>query len=71
MFTTGYFALNLEETVRLHSLVSSEPVYYYLFSYRGSLSLSSKFGDAIRDYGKNIFSISNSATYIVVIYIIS
>lgn len=40
-----------DETIRHHLNYVKTPVYYYLFGYRGTNSLTEIFGDKIQDYG--------------------
>lgn len=51
MYTDAWFYIAADEAVRDHLKLLSAPVYYYLFSYRGSVSFSKIFGDPIHDYG--------------------
>jgi hypothetical protein len=52
MFTDGWFLHGTDEAVSLHSQTSPAPVFYYYFTYRGSNSHSTIFGDATRNYGE-------------------
>lgn len=36
---------------KLHARYSNQPVYSFLFGYRGSVSLTTLFGDSSYDYG--------------------
>ncbi|PSN42538.1 hypothetical protein C0J52_03840 [Blattella germanica] len=51
LFTDAWFLHGADQAVRLHSEMGSAPIYYYYFTYRGSRSLSTVFGDSTRDYG--------------------
>jgi len=51
MYSDVIFLIGADGTVRLHSKHSSQPVYYYLFGYRGTESHSKLFGDAGHNYG--------------------
>ncbi|KAF2896699.1 hypothetical protein ILUMI_09475, partial [Ignelater luminosus] len=51
MYTDGLFLWGLDATVRLHFKYSNQPVYQYLFGYRGSTSYSKLFGDPLHNYG--------------------
>ncbi|XP_069694783.1 uncharacterized protein [Periplaneta americana] len=51
MFTDGWFLHGADRAVELHSAEASAPVYYYYFTYRGSNTFTTIFGDASRDYG--------------------
>ncbi|XP_049862978.1 venom carboxylesterase-6-like [Schistocerca gregaria] len=66
MYTDGLFLWNVDETVRLHSLINSEPIYYYVFSYRGTRSFCGNPGKDSLDFGachgdelQYIFSMDN------------
>ncbi|KAF2902141.1 hypothetical protein ILUMI_04049 [Ignelater luminosus] len=51
MLTDGNYLLAANEAVRLHLRYTHQPVYFYVFGYRGSVSFSSIFGDPLNDYG--------------------
>lgn len=51
MHTDGNYLLAANEAVRLHLRYTHQPVYFYVFGYRGSVSFSSIFGDPLNDYG--------------------
>lgn len=52
MYTDGWFLAAIGESIRYHMKHVNTPVYYYLFSYRGTTSLTGIFGDRVNDYGK-------------------
>jgi len=49
--TDGYFASPQNAAVNLHTKYSKQPVYYFLFGYRGTKSFTPFFGDSSHDYG--------------------
>ncbi|XP_069696467.1 esterase E4-like [Periplaneta americana] len=51
LVTDSWFLRGIDKAVKLHSVVSTAPVYYYCFSYRGNTSFSSFYGDETREYG--------------------
>ncbi|KAF7269615.1 hypothetical protein GWI33_017341 [Rhynchophorus ferrugineus] len=51
MYTDGWFLNCADEAVRLHKNHTQHPVYYYLFSHRGSASFTEIFGGGEEDYG--------------------
>lgn len=51
MYTDGWFMAAAAESIRYHMKYINTPVYYYLFGYRGTTSLTGIFGDRINDYG--------------------
>ncbi|XP_069696406.1 venom carboxylesterase-6-like isoform X2 [Periplaneta americana] len=51
MFTDGWFLHGADHAVELHSAKAAAPVYYYYFTYRGSNTFTSIFGDTSREYG--------------------
>lgn len=51
MYTDGWFMAGTDEMIRYYLKYVKAPVYYYLFGYRGTTSLSRIFGDPINDYG--------------------
>ncbi|KAF2902140.1 hypothetical protein ILUMI_04048 [Ignelater luminosus] len=51
MFTDGWFLLPEDAAVRLHTKYTKQPVYYFLFGYRGKASFGTGFGDPNYDYG--------------------
>jgi carboxylesterase type B len=51
MYTDAWFYIAADEAVRDHLQLSSSPIYYYYFAYRGSASFSRIFGDETEDYG--------------------
>lgn len=64
MITDAIFHYPQRVTSQLHAKYSKQPVYFYLFGYRGSVSFSTLFGDKEHDYGvchgdDILYSISN------------
>ncbi|KAL0277569.1 UNVERIFIED_CONTAM: hypothetical protein PYX00_004807 [Menopon gallinae] len=51
LYTDAWFLAGADEAVRLSYEYAKAPVYYYYFSYRGSASFSSIFGDVKQDMG--------------------
>ncbi|XP_067005845.2 esterase E4 [Anabrus simplex] len=51
LYTDCEFLHCADQAMRRIAFSSTVPVYYYLFSYRGTASYSSVFGDKTRDYG--------------------
>ncbi|XP_033212485.1 venom carboxylesterase-6-like [Belonocnema kinseyi] len=51
MFTDPWISMPADNSLKYHLEFSSSPVYYCLFAYKGSSSLSKIFGDEKRDYG--------------------
>lgn len=51
LYTDSYFLHCADEAMRLQAVSSTVPVYYYLFSYRGTSSFTTLFGDQTRDFG--------------------
>ena len=52
MFTDGWFLQGADQAVSLHATGSAAPVFYYYFTYRGSISYSTIFGEAAINYGE-------------------
>lgn len=52
MYTDNWFLLGAHEAIKLHLKYGNQPIYYYLFGYRGVISFSAAFGDPVNDYGK-------------------
>nr|CAD7198129.1 unnamed protein product [Timema douglasi] len=53
MFTDNWFLSGADQAVKLQVEVSSAPVYYYYFDYRGTKSFSELFSGLTTDFGKN------------------
>ncbi|KAI7815485.1 carboxylesterase, partial [Rhyzopertha dominica] len=51
MYTDNWFLLGAHEAIKLHLKYGNQPIYYYLFGYRGVISFSAAFGDPVNDYG--------------------
>ncbi|CAH1119496.1 unnamed protein product [Phaedon cochleariae] len=51
IFTDCWMLKGIDDAVRLHHKYNKQPVYYYLFGYRGSVSYSRVFGGGDEDYG--------------------
>ncbi|XP_031345675.1 venom carboxylesterase-6-like isoform X2 [Photinus pyralis] len=51
VLTDGYFYYPQRATSEIHAKYSSQPVYFYLFGYKGTLRASAYFGDPTYDYG--------------------
>lgn len=51
MITDSWFLVAEDAAVQLHSKYSKQPVYYFLFGYRGSNTFGSLFGNDPYDYG--------------------
>lgn len=51
MYSDAWFNYAADEAVRDHLKLFSSPIYFYYFSYRGSVSFSRIFGDPTEDYG--------------------
>lgn len=54
MITDGWFLLPEDAAVRLHTKYTKQPVYYFLFGYRGTASFGTAFGDPTYDYGNSL-----------------
>lgn len=52
MYTDSWFMSAADEGIRHHLDFVKSPIYYYLFGFRGSTSLTAIFGDPVNDYGK-------------------
>lgn len=57
MYTDSWALVPADEAVRLHLKYSKQPVYYFLFGHRGSLSFSTVGGDPTHNYGKNAWNL--------------
>nr|ASM90852.1 putative juvenile hormone esterase 1 [Colaphellus bowringi] len=51
LYTDGWFLKGVDDTVRLQHKYYKSPVYYYLFGYRGSASMTKIFNGGDKDYG--------------------
>nr|CAH7768495.1 unnamed protein product [Callosobruchus chinensis] len=51
LYTDGWFMDAADTAVRLHYKHTSQPVYFYLFGYRGSASFTKIFGGGDTDFG--------------------
>ncbi|KAK5646892.1 hypothetical protein RI129_005356 [Pyrocoelia pectoralis] len=51
MFTDAYFYYPQRATIELHSRYSAQPLYFYIFGYRGSFTYLQDYGDTSYDYG--------------------
>lgn len=51
MYSDAWFGHAAHTAVRDYLKTQSSPIYYYYFSYKGSASFSTIFGDPTKDYG--------------------
>lgn len=54
MVTDAWFFKGADSTVQLHTKYYNQTVYYYLFGYRGSISVVDIIGDTEHKYGKQL-----------------
>lgn len=66
MYTDSWFMSAADEGIRHHLDYVKAPIYYYLFGYRGSTSLTAIFGDRVNNYGKFYQFNSNRKLYLLI-----
>lgn len=54
MITDSWFAFAADALVRTHMKYDNQTIYYYVFGYVGSLSITKLFGESSDNFGKYV-----------------